>query len=203
MARQSKAGFVLLPSIISLRFGHRFFEPMQFQPGMIMKTYTRYAAVFFLTLFVYGVAHAQNSLRQLVGEAGTQWLIGEWEGRDDQGGAISLSFKWDLNQQAIMGHVKTSQWEGKSITALDATIDEVTYYAVDNRGAIGRGTWSEDNGKPVLKYHYSTPEGESGRVGVVYTRSGQNKVRIEIFALDASQNFIRPARWEVTLTRKN
>ena len=154
---------------------------------------TRHALVLAL-LGCMTAAQGQQTLAELVDQAGAEWMIGNWVSEGENGQTIDLSFAWALDKHAILLDRKDSRWEIKSMTAVDPESGEVKYVGVSNQGAIILGTWSEESGNPVLKFHARGREGRSMKGAVLFKSGGDQKLQVDYYATDDWNNLIEPAQ---------
>jgi hypothetical protein len=150
---------------------------------------------------VAGTTQAQETLADHIDEQRLHWIFGEWEGETDDGETVEVSYSWGLNQNLVMGQIKTDDWEGKSFTALDPASDVVKYVGMDDRGIYASGVWEAEDGKAILKYGYETPRGESGRVGVVHSRIDDQTMKVELHGLSGNDDLVQPARATILFDR--
>lgn len=162
---------------------------------------TRYALVLAL-LSCLAAAQGQQTLAEMVDQAGAEWMMGNWVSEDENGQAIDLSFAWALDKHAILLDRKDSRWEIKSMTAVDPESGEVKYVGVSNRGGIILGTWSEESGNPLLKFNVRGREGRSWKGAVLFKSAGDQNLLVEYFATDDSNNLVEPAQAKFVFKRK-
>src|SRR5262245_19165291 len=110
----------------------------------------RYAIILVFALFFLR-AQGQESLRDLVSEAKTEWMVGKWEATGDNGETITLDIQWDLDKHVMLMHVTTPNMESKGYTFVEPGTREAKYVSFDNRGSVGKGAWSMESDELVLR----------------------------------------------------
>jgi hypothetical protein len=145
---------------------------------------------------------AQQTLAEMVDEAGVAWLVGEWTGETDNGETIKLSFAWDLNKRVVSLHLTTSEMESKGMIGVDPVSKEIRYVAYDNRGGSGTGVWSAVDTKAILKYRGWNPDGEPRRMGVSFAKLSADTMKLELFGLTSGDELEDTARATIQFKRK-
>jgi len=161
------------------------------------------ASLLLLTLLSFTVTvHAQQTLGDRIIKAGTDWLIGEWEGTDDDGRTLQQTFSWDLDKHVVTSRSKTPRWEIKGTTGWNPETDEAVYVGFSNRGGAVKGTWKEHEGSPMLKIKVVDQEGRSWSGAVVYKKKDASTMDVQIFGLDGGGDLEGAPQTTITYKKK-
>jgi len=145
---------------------------------------------------------AQQTLGDRIVEAGTDWLIGEWEGSDDEGGTLLQTFSWDLDKHAMNSRSKTPRWEIKGTTGWDPEKHKAVYVGFSNRGGAIKGTWGKHEGSPMLKLKATDLEGRSWSGAVVYKKKDASTMEVQIFGLADDGELDESRQTSITYKKK-
>jgi hypothetical protein len=140
------------------------------------------------------VAQAQDSLGDLVNQAGVDWLMGDWQTTSDRGDTVQLSFKGDLdNHVAFITH-KDQRTESKGIVIVEPGSTQPKYYAGDKLGGSGTGVWSVEDGKAILKYKHTAADGKVSKMGITFAKVDADTMEVNIYSLSDSDELGTDAR---------
>ena len=159
---------------------------------------------FLLSFLVFAAAatQAQSSLGEMVEQEGLDWIIGSWIGEDQNGGAVTLSYKWELNKHAVTSHVKTEWVESKGMSAMCQQTGEPRYFAVDTNGSTSTGTWGVQAGNPVLRVEYYRSNGESGKGAYLHKKVDADTMEVSAFYGPGAEYLSGTPTMKVNLKRK-
>jgi hypothetical protein len=143
------------------------------------------AIVVGLVIWASGAA-AQQSLGDLVAEAGFDWMIGKWVAATDDGTQIQTVYQWQLNKHMISTHVKMGQWEGRGMIYYSPGEDNVVQVGVDNMGGSNKGIWYPDGDKPVVRLDYTQRSGESGKMAIMHSKVDADTMKVSMYGVDES-----------------
>ena len=158
-----------------------------------------------LTLALLGcvtAVQAQKSLGDLASEAGVDWLAGQWQGVNDSGDSLSLSFTPDLDKNISLVHFKDQNTESKGIVVVDPSTSEPKYFCGNNQGGYGTGVWSVEDKKAVLKYKHTAADGKVTRMGFTFAKVDAETMELKILELSDKDELGTEARWTAKFKRK-
>lgn len=136
-------------------------------------------------LFIWsGSAVAQQSLRDLAKEYGSDWLAGRWTAETGDGSKILLVYKWELNGHLLTADFKMGEYASRSMIFYVPGKEKAIAVGVDNRGGRTKGTWEAQDGKLVSKSEYVDAEGNVRKSATVYTKVDAKTIKIALYGLD-------------------
>jgi len=133
-----------------------------------------------------GQARAQQTLGDLVEEAGLNWMIGSWVTTTDEGEKIQLIYKWELDKHLVTIQVKMPDYEYRGMIFYVPAKEQVVQVAVDNRGGSGKGVWEPDGDKAVMKIEHTGTDGETNRMGLVHSKVNAETMKMELYAMEST-----------------
>lgn len=139
-------------------------------------------------------AHAQPSLESMVSEESMEWMFGQWQAQSENGETVTMNVSWDLAKHVVVLHVKAADMESKGYTVLEPNAEFPRYYAFDNRGSVGKGSWNMENGELVLRTESERPDRGPLKAGFVFTGSPSTGLQVRMHTIDSSGDLVTPAR---------
>ena len=158
----------------------------------------RNVAIGLFACWVSFSALAQRSLESLVSEAGADWMFGQWQGTWEMGEYITLSLSWDLEKHVAVLQWKGPDWEFKGYTVIEPKSEMPKYYGFDSRGSVDKGSWRMEGGELVLRVESESATQGSSKLGIIFTGSASEGLKLRFHAIDSSGGLVTPA-WD---TRK-
>ncbi|MCP4257415.1 MAG: hypothetical protein GY774_07780 [Planctomycetes bacterium] len=131
-----------------------------------------------------GSAMAQQSLRDLAQEYGTDWLAGRWTATTDDGTEILLVYRWVLDGHAIVVDFKMGEYASHGMIYYVPDDENATAFSVDNRGGRAKGTWQAQGDKLVAKNERIDADGNVQKSGAVYSKVDNKTIKITLYGLD-------------------
>ena len=131
-----------------------------------------------------GSAMAQQSLRDLAKEYGTNWLAGRWTTTTDDGTEILLVYRWVCDGHAVVVDFKMGEYASHGMIYYLPDDEKATAISIDNRGGRTKGTWEVQGEKLVSKIETITAEGEVRKAGVVYSKVDNKTMKVTVYGLD-------------------
>lgn len=128
-------------------------------------------------------AAAQQSLGDLLAEAGFEWMSGKWLAETDDGQELQLVFKWELDKHVVSVHFKGPEFEYHGMILYKAVDDQVVQVGADTQGGSAKGTWEADGDRAILKHERTTVYGETSRVGIAQSKVDADTMKWEIYEL--------------------
>jgi hypothetical protein len=154
------------------------------------------ARLILITLLALGlntVARAQSSLAEALQQTNASWMLGKWQAQSDDGSTIQLELSWDLSGKLGILHIKTPDNEAKGFTVLEPDSGEISYFGADSQGSVTRGTWSREDGEIVLRVTTQRTQREPWKMGVVFTGSATEGLRLRLHSLQSYGGLVYPA----------
>jgi hypothetical protein len=138
------------------------------------------ASVVLLASALFAQPIQASPLSDLVEQQQVEWLLGSWTSTD---GNVKLSYEYRVEKNIIGVKFKGGDREAEGMIALKPGTNESVYVAVDNRGAISKGTWSEHDGNPLLK---TTVTGEQGEMKLAseHIKVDADTMRVKVYKQD-------------------
>ena len=130
-----------------------------------------------------GLAVAQQSLRDLVKEFGSDWLVGRWTAKTDDGPTVLLVYKWELNGHLLTADLKMGEYASRGMIFYVPGKEKVVQVGVDNRGGRTKGTWEAQDDKLVSKSEYVDAEGNVRKSATVHTEVDAKTIKIALYGL--------------------
>ena len=135
-------------------------------------------------IILSGSAMAQQSLRDLAQESGTDWLTGRWAATTDDGTEITLVYRWILDGHAIVVDMKMGEYVSHGMIYYVPDDEKATAISVDNRGGRAKGTWVAQDDKLISKSERIDAEGNAQKSGAVYTKVNNKTIKIALYGLN-------------------
>ncbi len=134
-------------------------------------------------IILSGSAMAQQSLRDLAQESGTDWLAGRWAATTDDGTEITLVYRWMLDGHVITVDLKMGEYASHGMIYYVPDDEKATAISVDNRGGRSKGTWQAQGDKLVSKNERIDAEGNVQKSGAVYSKVDARTIKIALYGL--------------------
>lgn len=133
-----------------------------------------------------GQARAQQTLGDLVEEAGLNWMVGRWVTTTDEGDKIQLIYTWQLDKHLATIQLKTPDFEYYGMIFYVPAKGQVVQVGVDDRGGSGKGLWEPDGDKAVMKIEHTGVYGETQRMGLVHSKVNAETMKMELYAVEST-----------------
>jgi len=127
---------------------------------------------------------AQQSLRDIAKEYGTDWLVGQWTATTDDGTVIQLVYRWELNGHLVTVDFKMGEYASRGMIFYVPGEEKATGLSVDNRGGSTKATWEAQDDKLVSKSEHVDAEGEVRKYATVYSKVDTKTIKIALYGLD-------------------
>lgn len=128
-------------------------------------------------------AMAQQSLRDIAKEYGSDWLVGRWTATTDDGTEIQLIYRWVLDGHAMMVDLKMGEYASHGMIYYVPGEEKATAISVDNRGGMSKGTWEAQDGKLISKSEH-VYAGTTRKMAVIYSKVDAKTINVELYAVD-------------------
>ena len=130
-------------------------------------------------------AVAQQSLGDLVGQGGYDWLIGKWVATMDDGRQMVFEQKWVLDRHAILVDYQLGDFKLAGMIIFVPSREEVIQVGADNQGGTWKGTWHDEYGSAVHAMEHTQAGGEVRKGEMVHTRVDADTMKAVIYSLDS------------------
>lgn len=105
---------------------------------------------------------------------GLDWIIGDW--KDDQPDIdFTITYKWILNknfiaQEFLLKSEGQPDLKGQQLIGWDPVAERMHSWTFDSDGAIGEGSWFEDNGSWYANIAFTLGDGRKGAATHIYKK---------------------------------
>jgi hypothetical protein len=147
-------------------------------------------------------AAAQETLGDLVMQAGYDSMMGTWKGSDDEGRSCTLEYKWALDKHAITVDVSMGDFRYRGMIMFIPSTQEVIQVGADNMGGTWNGTWDEDYEGVVNRSERLEPDGTKQRMEHVYITVDANTFKVKEYPVEADGWRASSPRGELTFKRQ-
>lgn len=138
-----------------------------------------------LTLFTCSLiplkSHAE-SLSDLIKAESLEWMVGKWASDD---GNVSFSYTWKLDRHALGVTFKMGDSEAEGMIMLKPGSKKALYGAVDNKGGMTVGEWSELNDHPLLITKHTSEDGSERKMAVEYIKVDDDNLTVKLYGVGA------------------
>ena len=124
------------------------------------------------------------SLRDMVNEAGFDWLIGHWEAVNDKGQKIQVAYTWQLDGHMIAIDFTMEKFAYKGMIVHIPSRDTVVEVGIDNKNTSVKGTWEAIDDQAISKTERTDAAGKTIRVTVYHTQSQADTLKLEFLIWD-------------------
>ncbi len=115
------------------------------------------ASILLLACSALTLPSQASPLSDFVDQQDVGWILGAWASTD---GNVKLAYEYKLDKHAIGVKFTAGDREAEGMIVLKPGTDESIYMAIDNKGGISKGSWSEYQGNPLLKTTIQTEDKE-------------------------------------------
>ena len=148
---------------------------------------TRIFPVIFVGLVIWtSGAAAQQSLGDLVAEAGFDWMIGNWVATTDDGSELVAVYQWQLNRHLVSTHLKAGRFESRGMIYYLPGEDSVVQVSVDNMGGSSKGIWNPEGDRAVCRLDYTQRTGETMKMEFIYSKVDADTMKVVMYGVDES-----------------
>lgn len=131
-------------------------------------------------------AAAQESLGDLVSEAGFDWMIGRWVATTDDGSKIQAVYQWQLNKHLVSMYFKMGEWEGRGMIFYSPREENVVQVGVDSMGGSNKGIWYPEGDRAVARLEYTQPNGQTGKMAIIHSKVDAETMKVVMYGVDES-----------------
>ena len=133
------------------------------------------------------VANAQASLGEMMKENGIDWILGSWKAEQD-GNAVTLSYKWSVEGHVISSHLKMGSNETYALIGINPKSGKVEHLGFNNKGDKTTGEWMPFGDLPMLKVKSINESAEERSMAVAFKKVDDETIELQIYSVDDSGN---------------
>lgn len=142
------------------------------------------------------VARAET-LGEILESAELGALIGTWVDEDSNGGAISLTYSWRLENHVLGLSVKMPDNNSEAMIAVNPEDGEVVHVTANDKGGMGMGQWADENGVATLTLTTVNADSEETTVKITHQIVDNRKLVVGFKDVGTGEG------GEMTLVRKS
>ena len=142
------------------------------------------------------VARAET-LGEILESAELGALIGTWVDEDSNGGAISLTYNWRLENHVLGLSVKMPDNNSEAMIAVNPEDGEVVHVTANDKGGMGMGQWADENGVATLTLTTVNADSEETTVKITHQIVDNRKLVVGFKDVGTGEG------GEMTLVRKS
>jgi arylsulfatase A-like enzyme len=147
-------------------------------------------------------AVAQQTLGDLVSQAGYEGVIGKWAATDNQGRQCTVEYKWALDKHVILVDAKIGELAYHGMIMYQPYDVQPTQVGADNMGGIWNGTWDQDYDGLVNRQERINPDGNKEKLEHVYTLLDTDTFKVKEYPVGSDGWRASSPRGELTFKRQ-
>ncbi|UCD50955.1 MAG: hypothetical protein JSW27_25955 [Phycisphaerales bacterium] len=144
---------------------------------------------------------SQGSLGDMLSQYGYEWILGQWQGTDDQGRTAQVTYGLTLDKHAGLVSVQMGPFAYRGLVMFVPAREEVIQIGADNMGGYWKGTWSEDYEGLVNRHERMQVDGSTEKMEHVYVKIDGGTIKIKQYAVEAGGSRASTPRAELTVSR--
>ena len=138
-----------------------------------------------------------ETLGEILESAELGALIGTWVDEDSNGGAISLTYSWRLENHVLGLSVKMPDNNSEAMIAVNPEDGEVVHVTANDKGGMGMGKWADENGVATLTLTTVNADSEETTVKITHQIVDNRKLVVVFKDVGTGEG------GEMTLVRKS
>lgn len=142
-----------------------------------------------------------GKLGDLLAQNGYGWILGQWQGTDDQGRTSQVKYALTLDKHAGTVDVKMGSFAYHGLVMFVPSREEVIQIGADNMGGCWKGTWGEDYEGLVNRHECARADGSTENMEHVYVKINDGTVKIKQYAVEAGGYRASTPRATLTIGR--
>ncbi len=140
-------------------------------------------------------------LGALVSEAGYEWLIGKWNGTDEDR-PRELENKLILDKHAALMDVRIGDFQYRGLMMYVPSRQEILQVGADNTGGSWKSTWDEGAEGPVHKIERTRADGTRQKMEHVYVKVDNDTFMVKEYLVETGGYRAFEPRGEITFKRQ-
>ena len=142
-----------------------------------------------------------QTLGDLVSEAGYEWLIGKWTGRDEDQ-TYELENKPILDRNAALMEAQIGDFKYRGLIMYVPSRQEVMQVGADNMGGSWKSTWDQDYEGPVHKIECTRADGTKRKMEHVYVKGDGDTFKVKEYPVESGGYRASEPRASITFKRR-
>lgn len=139
-----------------------------------------------------------QTLGDLIGQGGYEWLIGKWMAtKEDR--TYLLEQVPILNKHAAAVTVKIGDFRYIGMITYSPSSQDISQFGVDNMGRIWKGTWEQGDEGAVYNADVARDDGSTQKVRLVYIRGDNDTLKTKEYSVAGGNASLRD---ELTFKRQ-
>lgn len=143
-----------------------------------MKTLSQILSIAALSVSFTASNLQAQTLGDVMKEAGIEKMLGTWVDADTNGENFKLSYKWKIKDHAVELSLKTQESTSSALIVFDQESEQVLQMGVNSEGALGRGTWTAQDGSAVLDLTQTNADGQEVELTITHTIADKNSLTV-------------------------
>ena len=144
----------------------------------------------------------QESLGDLMGQNGYDWMIGKWRAMTDMGTEAKVNYAWALDKHAVLVDVTMDEFKYHGMITFVPSREEVVQIGADSMGGFWNGTWAEDYEGAANRHEMLGADGTARKMEHVYIKVDGNSYKVKQYAVEDSGYRASSPRGEMTFKRQ-
>jgi hypothetical protein len=144
---------------------------------------------------------AEGRLGDLMAQYGYGWILGQWQGTDDEGRTSQVKYALTLDKHAGTVDVTMGQFAYHGLVMFVPAREEVIQVGADSMGGYWKGTWTEDYEGLVNRHERIQTDGTSEKMEHVYVKVDDATVKVKRYGVGADGYRNSTPRAGLTLNR--
>ncbi len=142
-----------------------------------------------------------QKLGDLVASGGYEWLIGKWNGNENNQ-TCALEYQPILDKHAAFVDRKIGDFKYVGLITYAASRQEVVEFGADTLGRLWRIVWEQAGGDLVNKGELTKPDGKIEKLQHVFTKIDQDTFKVKLYSVGTDGSRASEPREQVTFKRE-
>lgn len=124
-----------------------------------------------------------QSLGDLVGEGGYDWMAGNWASTFDDGREVNLGYEWIVNKHAVAVDVDMGRFKYYGLIMFVPSQEQVIQIGADNLGGAWDGTWSQGYDGLSHRMQHTKADGTRARTEHLYIPGNKDSFTVKEYTV--------------------